>query len=314
MNILKQFGDWEFDLKEDVKNKMKVLLIILFLIIFALLIYIFSIQYALWRLKKNIEQKKRTNSNVRLMNPSSFKILENLVDEYNYLFDQIKENQLDYQRNRFILEQTLHNISHDIRTPLTVASGYVQILKKEQSVQPQLLKIEIALKTISKRLEELLLYQNLLEQNIRVEWEKVDISNLLKEQLLSMYDVFTERKFQVKLEIEETVLLELDPDIMQRILTNILGNVLKHGEKLLEIQLTRQPKLIQLRIRNASNQEIQNLEQLTNRFYLEDLSTSEKSSGLGLYIAKELVELTGGILKLTYQNNLFEVLIQWPSK
>ena len=58
MNILKQFGDWEFDLKEDVKNKMKVLLIILFLIIFALLIYIFSIQYALWRLKKNIEQKK----------------------------------------------------------------------------------------------------------------------------------------------------------------------------------------------------------------------------------------------------------------
>ena len=50
--------------------------------------------------------------------------------------------------------QTLHNISHDIRTPLTVTSDYVQILKKEQSVQPQLLKIEIALKTISKDFDE----------------------------------------------------------------------------------------------------------------------------------------------------------------
>lgn len=292
---------------------MSLIIILLIVCIFILIGYIWSLHSNLRKIYRDIQRKKIQDSNTQLMNPSQHRSLDCLIEQYNDLFKQRKGIRLQFQWERKVLEQTLHNVSHDIRTPLTVSSGIVKQLLKKQPEEESLLKVQEALKNISVRLEELLEFQNLLEQNVKAEWGQVDLSNLLTEQLFTFYDLLAREQFEVDLEIEEGIVFSSDSDLLNRILQNILGNVLKHGEKKLEVKLKRETEWIELRVVNQSKQTIRHIEKLTQRFYTEDMSVSEKSSGLGLYITQELVEMTGGYLILDYERDDFISVIQWPN-
>ncbi|MBG9986148.1 HAMP domain-containing histidine kinase [Facklamia sp. DSM 111018] len=292
---------------------MRLIILLLVLCVFILMGYIWSLHSSLQRIYRDIQRKKIQDSNTQLMNPSQHRSLDCLIDEYNDLFQQRKGIRLQFQRERKILEQTLHNVSHDIRTPLTVSSGIVKQLLKKEPDQESLLKVQEALQNISIRLEELLEFQNLLEHNVKAEWEQVDLSHLLTEQLFTFYDLLTREHFEVEIDIEERIVFTSDSDLINRILQNVIGNVLKHGEKRLEVKLKREAEWIELRVINQSKQTIKHIEKLTQRFYTEDMSVSEKSSGLGLYITQELVEMTGGYLFLEYVKDCFIVVIQWPN-
>lgn len=93
---------------------------------------------------------------------------------------------------------------------------------------------------------------------------------------------------------------------------NIFGNVLKHGRDYLQVRVSGTQERIQVEVVNRERHPIKNLEKLTTRFYSENMSKTEDSSGLGLYIAKELAELTGGYLDIQEKEDLFMVMLDWP--
>ena len=263
-------------------------------------------------LSQQLEDKIQTKSNVRIMNETNIKVFDALICQINQLHDEKIQKEIDIQNEQKMLEQTLHNVSHDIRTPLTISMGKIHQLLDEEH-HPKLIKVYESLQQISKRLEDLLEFQDLLEQNISAKNEPVNLSRLLTQELMTYYDAINQAHFETEIHIEDNLWIESDSNLIERILQNIFGNVLKHGKNYLKVNLIQDTYSITLSISNESKQEIINLDKLTHRFYAEDLSTTEKSSGLGLYIVENLSELALGALRLNYDNRLFTVQIQWKT-
>ena len=87
--------------------------------------------------------------------------------------------------------------------------------------------------------------------------------------------------------------------MLDRILQNLLGNVLKHGKEEARLSFRKEKGQLVLEIANLVKQPIKRIEKLSNRFYSENLSDTEESSGLGLYITEELCHLLGAEMKLS---------------
>lgn len=271
-----------------------------------------TLRSSLRKLAKEIEEKRISQTNVILTNPEHQVILDPLIHEVNQVFNELQEIRIMSQQEKKTLDLAIHNITHDIRTPLTIASGFTQnLLKEVPEQQEKLAKIQKNLTTVSQRVEVLLEYQDLLEANVQPQFQQLDLSQIVKENLLHYYSSLTEQNFEAEVDIEEGVLIESDPEILQRIFQNIFSNILKHGEKQLSVKLSSDDKWAYVQIQNQSQQEIKNLNKLTSRFYSENMSETEKSSGLGLYITKELVELTQGYLTMKYQDQQFCLEIAW---
>lgn len=271
-----------------------------------------TLRSSLRKLAKEIEEKRISQTNVILTNPEHQVILDPLIHEVNQVFNELQEIRIMSQQEKKTLDLAIHNITHDIRTPLTIASGFTQnLLKDVPEQQEKLAKIQKNLTTVSQRVEVLLEYQDLLEANVQPQFQQLDLSQIVKENLLHYYSSLTEQNFAAEVDIEEGVLIDSDPEILQRIFQNIFSNILKHGEKQLSVKLSSDDKWAYVQIQNQSQQEIKNLNKLTSRFYSENMSETEKSSGLGLYITKELVELTQGYLIMKCQEKQFCLEIAW---
>ena len=289
-----------------------------YLAIFSTLVAVFlayryiALRLSLRNLANEIEAKRISQTNVVLMNPKHQMSLDPLIHAVNQVFNELQASRVLNQQEKKTLDLAIHNITHDIRTPLTIASGFTQNLIRElPEEQERLAKIQENLTTVSQRVEVLLDYQDLLEANVQPKFQQLDLSQALTENLLNYYSSLTEQNFEAEVTIQEGCLIENDPEILQRIFQNIFSNILKHGEKQLTVKLSSDDKRAYVTICNQSQQAIQNLEKLTSRFYSENMSETEKSSGLGLYITKELVELTQGFLAMKAQDKQFCLEITW---
>jgi signal transduction histidine kinase len=290
-------------------------------ILITILFLIVSILYIRQELgvKKTVQQlqeKRKSNSNVVVTSKSYNRSFEQLIQEINMLFDELQTLRITSQQEKATLDLAIHNITHDIRTPLTIANGYLYQMKRGDLTEDEinlLNQIDKHLKTVANRLEVLLEYQDLLENNIKPELVPLDFSQLFKKQLVNYYDSLVQRQFNVTLEIEEDLWIENDAELLERVLQNIFSNALKHGQAELAIQLQRRGKFAELVLRNKTQQPIVSLDHLTTRFYSENMADSEDSSGLGLFIVQELVTLSHGYLELSTEQNDFQVVLSWPA-
>lgn len=281
-------------------------------IIIVLIAYILFFHHEIHQLHQQIQDKKATQSKVRILKRHPLLNLNPIIDDYNLIFDDLLESQQTYIQERQMLDRIIHNISHDIRTPLTVSWGYIRQLLKEDPHHPILLKVDDALDRVSTRLENLLEYQQLMEGQTQPTWVRMNLSQELSQALMQFYDIYTQAHFDVNIDISEHIWIDTDQQMLDRILQNLLGNVAKHGRGSVQVKLYTQQNQAHLIISNHTKQAIAHVEKLTQRFYAEDLSSSERSSGLGLYITQRLVELTHGDMSLSYQDDLYTVAVAWP--
>ena len=233
-----------------------------------------------------------------------------LHNQIENLFQEVEENQLIMKREKRTLDMAISNIAHDIRTPLTIASGYTQQLIKNPEPNPETLnKIAHHLDLVSKRLEALLEYRHLMEGAIKPKLEELDLSTFITKKTFAYYDVFQSSRIVLDFNVEPGLKTTTDEDLLDRIIQNLLGNVLKHGKEKARLSLKKEEKGLVLEIDNLVKKPIKNIDNLSNRFYSENMSDTEESSGLGLYITEELVHLLGADMKLVADGEWFSVFI-----
>ena len=257
------------------------------LIILFLLVFLVRYHLTIRSLTQQIGDKRRTGSQVRLTLRDQSPSLVALTDEVEQLFQEIDKMSFVTQQEKKTLDMAISNIAHDIRTPLTIASGYTQQLLKDadkEQMDQQLQKIADNLSMVSRRLEALMEYRRLMEGAIRPKLQRVDLSQLVTQQLFAYYDAFQRAGIDLEVDLSENLLLETDSDIFDRIVQNMLSNVLKHGREAASISLKNEGQRVIFQVKNKVQKPILHLDKLTNRFYSENLSSSEESSGLGLYI------------------------------
>lgn len=273
----------------------------------------FQQKNALKRLLMDIAAKKNSETNLLLTSQTQNSEIEHVINAFNLLFDELRETKVASQYEQETLKFALHNITHDIRTPLTVANGYTQqLLRKNTNEQLILQKIQENIQIVAGRLDILLEYQSLLEQSVEPAFQSVNLTELVKQELLQFYDAFHERDFEVDVDLEQAFMITNDADLLKRVMQNLFGNVLKHGRDYLQVSISEIQERIQVKLTNREQHPIKNLDKLTTRFYSENMSKTEDSSGLGLYIARELTELTNGHLTIEEKEDLFTVVLEWP--
>lgn len=287
-------------------------LIIAFVLILFLSIMLVRYHLTIRSLTSQIRAKRRTGSQLRLTLRDQAPSLVALTDEVEQLFQEIDKMSFVTQQEKKTLDMAISNIAHDIRTPLTIASGYTQQLLKDadkDQMEQQLQKIADNLSMVSRRLEALMEYRRLMEGAIRPKLQRVDLSQLVTQQLFAYYDAFQRAGIDLDVDLSENLLLETDSDIFDRIIQNMLSNVLKHGREAASISLKKEGQKVIFRVKNKVQKPILHLDKLTNRFYSENLSSSEESSGLGLYITQQLVEILGGDLSIQAEDDWFKLIV-----
>lgn len=282
------------------------------LIMFISLLGILLLRYhlAVRNLAAQIREKRKTSSEIRLAPQNHSQTIVELANEVEKLFQEVEQTRFIARQEKKTLDMAISNIAHDIRTPLTIASGYTQKLIKGKEENEQLLKIATNLSVVSNRLEALMEYRRLMEGAVLPQFRQIDISKLIAKQMLPFYDAFQKQGIELQVNLQEGLVIKSDPEILERIVQNMLSNVLKHGKETAQLSLIRKDAAILLSVKNIVSQPIQHLEKLTNRFYSENLSNMEESSGLGLYITQQLVDILGGDLTMKTEGEWFGLLIR----
>ena len=287
-----------------------ILISILLLTNIILAISLIRYHIAIRDLSKQIEEKIRSSSMKRIGVNFFSKTILRLHNQIENLFQEVEQNQLIMKREKRTLDMAISNIAHDIRTPLTIASGYTQqLIKHPDNSSETLNKIAHHLDLVSKRLEALLEYRHLMEGAVKPKLEELDLSTFITKKTLAYYDVFQSSQIVLDFNVEPGLKTATDEDLLDRIIQNLLGNVLKHGKEKARLSLKKEENRLILEIGNLVKKPIKNIDNLSNRFYSENMSDTEESSGLGLYITEELVHLLGADMKLVADGEWFSVFI-----
>ena len=287
-----------------------ILISILLLINIILAISLIRYHIAIRDLSRQIEEKIRSGSMKRIGVNFFSKTILHLHNQIENLFQEVEQNQLIMKREKRTLDMAISNIAHDIRTPLTIASGYTQqLIKHPDNSSETLNKIAHHQDLVSKRLEALLEYRHLMEGAVKPKLEELDLSTFITKKTLAYYDVFQSSQIVLDFNVEPGLKTTTDEDLLDRIIQNLLGNVLKHGKEKARLSLKKEDNRLVLEIDNLVKKSIKNIDNLSNRFYSENMSDTEESSGLGLYITEELVHLLGADMKLVADDEWFSVFI-----
>lgn len=287
-----------------------ILISILLLTNIILAISLIRYHIAIRDLSRQMEEKIRSGSMKRIGVNFFSKTILRLHNQIENLFQEVEQNQLIMKREKRTLDMAISNIAHDIRTPLTIASGYTQqLIKHPDNSSETLNKIAHHQDLVSKRLEALLEYRHLMEGAVKPKLEELDLSTFITKKTLAYYDVFQSSQIVLDFNVEPGLKTTTDEDLLDRIIQNLLGNVLKHGKEEARLSLKKEKNRLVLEIDNLVKKPIKNIDNLSNRFYSENMSDTEESSGLGLYITEELVHLLGAEMKLATDREWFSVFI-----
>ena len=247
---------------------------------------------------------------------------EMVADYINHIgegLDAAVENSLKNERMK---TELITNVSHDIKTPLTSIINYVDLLKRENPEDPKIRGYLEVLENKAQRLK--VLTEDVVEAskastgNIALEMTDLNFIELVHQVIGEFEEKFEERNLTMVVHFdEEEAIICADGRRLWRVLENVFGNVSKYAMEntrvYVDVKVDR-PN-VQLSLKNISAQPLNiSAEELTERFIRGDVSRNTEGSGLGLSIAKDLVQLQGGEFKLYLDGDLFKVTIEFKMK
>ena len=292
---------------------LKTALIILFAILFflsltALLLYRRQVRGLAQQLK-DLEpgSNQRLTCSVRDRNILSLcRLVNTYIDSQQKLVLQAREAEEE-------LKYTIASVSHDIRTPLTGASGYMQMAEKTEDPDKRKEYCRIVrgrLKDLEQLLDQLFLYTKLTSQEISLQMEPVSLFPLVCEVLTGFYGKFQEQNREPSLDFqEEAIQIQGDSSQLKRVLGNLVSNSLSYGLGPLFIVQKGNTLTFSNKVKDPGSIDP---DQMFVRFYRGDPSrNASKSShaGLGLSIARELTQAMGGKIEARLHEDILEIVL-----
>lgn len=238
------------------------------------------------------------------------------INEMGQTINVAVEERLKSERMK---NELITNVSHDLKTPLTAMINYISLMKNED-IQPDYIKDYI--QVLDKRSQRLkVLIEDLFEaskigsNNIELDIEKTDISQLLTQTLVEMEEYIDESKLEFIVNTpDHEVYILADGKKTFRVFENIISNILKYSLSGTRVYLDLEEidDKVYISFKNVSKYKLNfNPDEITERFTRGDLSRNTEGSGLGLAIAKGFVEAQYGNLKVDIIGDLFIVNIDF---
>lgn len=292
-------------------------IIILVCIILILLLYVIKLKKEIRYVKNEIDKNM---GYVNLRTKSIDSELEKLVESINKIYDSRQELEAKNKRMESEIRRSIANMSHDLRTPLTSVMGYVQLLEDDNISNDEKKQYIQIIKRRNENLRELISsffdLSRLNSNEYKFEFEKIDLKNILCDNIGLYYDEFMKKDIEPKIELEGgDFSIITDKSAMSRVFSNLISNMIKHGEGDVKINLKREKNIIISEFTNrACNMTDESIEKIFDRFYTVDKSRTSKSVGLGLYITKTFVEKLGYKIYAKYKEGNIIISIEIPYK
>lgn len=284
---------------------------ILFLVILILSLKIFIMRKSIKEIGTDFSEKLTTDTNTVIGISSNDKEIRKLAENINSQLKILRSERLRYQQGNIELKTAVTNIAHDLRTPLTAICGYLELLKNEEKSADSkryLDIIENRTETLKLLTEELFRYSLIISRNDDIKTEEVCVNDILEESIAAYYGALKEKNITPEVTItEKRIVRNLDKTALSRIFANILSNAVKYSNGDLEIILN---DLGEISFSNtATGLDETQVAKLFDRFYtVEDARTS---IGLGLSIARTLVEKMGGQISAAYSKERLTINIKF---
>lgn len=235
-----------------------------------------------------------------------------LAQEANGLIDEADAARLEAAEERRELQRNLATFSHDVRTPLAGAQGYLQLYAVAEGDDERSECVAAAIERLGVMrvlVDQLFEYAKAVSDDRELAREPVDVADVLGECLAELYPSFVERGWAPEVAADEAVEVLADREALTRIVENVLGNCLRHGSGAPRIEL-RGENGFALSISNeAEGLETLDALRLFERFYRGDAARSTGGSGLGLSIAADLARAMGMSLEATVADGRFTVTL-----
>lgn len=273
---------------------------------------IYLLKKSAGEIRKEFAEKVSTDTNTQITISSADKDMQSLVNDLNKQLERLRNEYLKYNQGNTELKRAITNIAHDLRTPLTALYGYIDLLKNSDDPEKkaQYLSIMKERAEIMKQLvEELFRYSLVVSDEKELNIEKIFINKLLEESIGSFYPALNEKRIEPDINItSKHIYWNADKQALERVFSNLLNNVIKYSDGDLIICLSEDGVL---KFSNtARNLTTIKVEQLFDRFYT--VNDAKNSTGLGLSIARALVEKMGGTISAEYKNEMLTLSIYIP--
>ncbi len=295
---------------------MVIVIFLLIMIILGLGTYLFFMKQELKKITQSIYEMKCSDSNLLIHQSISSKELNVLILEVNQLYQEMKKKEIFFGQQNKSLRKMMMNISHDLRTPLTSALGYIDIvlnsnLSKEEK-EKELKIIEERLKRLEELISSFFDFSQIIFKRDSIPKQEENLIALLEEAIAHSYEDYQREKRQILFHRETTkIKIYSSHKLIIRIFDNLIGNALKHGKGSLEI-IVDQRKKTQIIFQNKLKTDHLAVDRIFEEFYTEDISRTKGSTGLGLAIAKEFMEQLGGKIWAKKEGDYLKIILEFP--
>lgn len=240
----------------------------------------------------------------KVMSFTDSKDMKVLISSINTLLNDRQKQKAEFIRTEAGLRKMLSNISHDMKTPLTVILGYLEIMEMEENKSPLISKVRLKAGQVMEMMNQFFSLAKLEAGDTPLEMEKVELNEVCRRNILDFYQILREKEYQVEISIPEEKLYTFgNGGALDRILFNLISNALRYGGdgKYLAVSLEDEMGSAVIRITDHGKgiaREYQ--EHIFERLYtMEDSRNRElQGNGLGLTIVKSLTQKLGGTVEV----------------
>ena len=285
--------------------------VLICIVVYQQFVFRRGIQKQLKEISQKLEKIQDTDSDENIMMFTDEQALMELLVQINRLLENQRKMKVDYRRSQISAKKMQSNISHDIKTPMTVILGYLEIMRINGDKEDEmLLKVEQKAKRVMELINQFFTLAKLEAGDMELEISRINICEVCRENILDFYELLKQKEFQVEVKIpEEAVFIMGNKEALHRILYNLISNVIRYG---------LDGRYLGLVLRSVKNDVYidvidkgKGIEKEFAGNVFERLFTMEDSrnrriqgNGLGLTIAQTLAQQLGGEIVLESEPNV----------
>lgn len=285
-------------------------ILLLLIMVYQHFIYTKGIQAKLKKISRELSALLENDSEEKIMVFTDNGTLMELCGQINRLLLDRQQVKSDFKKQEISSKKMLSNISHDIKTPLTVILGYLEMMRLDRPEDETLQKVEAKSLQVMELINQFFTLAKLEAGDTELEISRINVSELCRENILNFYDILHGRDFVVEISVpEQDIFVQGEKGAIDRILSNLISNAVRYGSdgKYLGLTLreTEEHAFIDI-VDKGKGIEKAFAANVFERLYTMEDSRNRRiqGNGLGLTIAKNLACQLGGDIYLESEPNV----------
>ncbi len=278
------------------------LLVILIFICIFLILRLYYAKRSIKEIEKSFSYILKEDTNNLITISSSDKDIKRLAISLNKNLKDLRKQKLRFENGNQELKNIITNISHDLRTPIVAIKGYAELMEENELLSEKKRYLEVIERKANELTEltnQLFEFSMIGDVNLETQKENCCINEILEETLLSYYSIFKEKNIVPEVKICSKKLYKFINKLsLIRVFENIFSNVCKYSNGDFKVEIKETGTIIFSN--NAKSLDSITVQKIFGRYF--SVENAKESTGIGLSIAKRLVELNNGKINAKYIN------------